>query len=121
MGITAATVFETSTATIIEAIENGAADWTMPWSSPAFEFPINPTTNKHYRGGNVLTLASAAINNGYQSGKWATYKQWASISAQVRKGERGTACIWWNITNGRRRQLPRHERAQPTQDLLLNA
>lgn len=61
------------------------------------EFPINPTTTKHYGGGNVLTLLSAALDAGYVSGEWATYKQWVAAGVQVRKGERGTACIWWSV------------------------
>jgi antirestriction protein ArdC len=96
---TASAVFETTTNAIIEAIENGTSQWQMPWSTIGVEFPINPTTDKHYRGGNVLTLLATAHDHGYGSGEWATYKQWDSIGAQVRKGEHGTACVWWNINN----------------------
>ncbi len=97
MGTTTAAVFETTTAAIITAIENGAGTWTMPWTRGT-GFPTNPTTGNHYRGGNTLTLLSTALDRGYETGEWATYKQWATIGAQVRKGETGTACIWWNIT-----------------------
>ena len=44
----------------------------MPWTTTGFEFPINPTTRKHYRGGNVLTFAAEAIGKGFTSGEWAT-------------------------------------------------
>ena len=94
---TAAAVFETTTAAIVTAIENGAGQWHMPWSAVGVGFPVNPTTGKRYRGGNVLTLMATALDAGYGSGEWATYKQWASVEAQVRKGERGTGCVWWNV------------------------
>ena len=94
---TAAAVFDTTTTAIVTAIENGAGQWRMPWSTVGVEFPVNPTTKKRYRGGNVLTLLSTSLDAGYASGEWATYKQWATIGAQVRKGERGTACVWWNV------------------------
>lgn len=94
---TAAAVFETTTAAIVTQIENGAGQWRMPWSTVGVEFPVNPTTGKRYRGGNVLTLMATGLDAGYGSGEWATYKQWAAVGAQVRKGARGTACVWWNV------------------------
>lgn len=95
---TAQEVFESTTATIVRAIEEGAGSWSMPWSRDGVAFPVNPTTHKHYRGGNVLALMASALIAGWECGQWATYKQWASIGAQVRKGERGTGCIFWNVT-----------------------
>ena len=94
---TAAAVFETTTTAIVTAIENGAGQWRMPWSTVGVEFPTNPTTKKRYRGGNVLTLLATALDAGYGSGEWATYKQWAATGGQVRKGEHGTGCVWWNV------------------------
>ena len=43
---TAAAVFETTTTAIVTAIENGAGQWRMPWSTVGVEFPTNPTTTK---------------------------------------------------------------------------
>src|SRR4051794_10973329 len=94
---TAQEVFESTTATIVHAIEEGAGSWSMPWSRDGLAFPGNPTTGKHYRGGNVLALMASALMAGWECGEWATYKQWAGIGAQVRKGERGTGCIFWNV------------------------
>ena len=94
---TPAAVFESTTTAIITAIENGAGQWLMPWSRVGVDFPVSPTTGKPYRGGNVLTLMATALDTGYGSGEWATYKQWAAAGAQVRKGEPGTGCVWWNV------------------------
>lgn len=94
-------VYETTTAAIVAAIEAGADTWSMPWTRDGLAFPVNATTQKAYRGGNVLALMAAAIDAGWSCGQWATCKQWAGIGAQFRKGERGTGCLFWNVTQGR--------------------
>ncbi|MPY95003.1 MAG: DUF1738 domain-containing protein, partial [Acidimicrobiia bacterium] len=94
-------VYETTTAAIVEAIEAGAESWSMPWARDGLAFPINATTQKHYRGGNVLALMAAAITAGWSCGQWATFKQWQSIGTQVRKGERGTGCLFWTVKEDR--------------------
>jgi antirestriction protein ArdC len=38
---------------------------------------------------------SKVITRGYSTNLWATYKQWAALGAQVRRGERATACVKW--------------------------
>lgn len=50
--------------------------------------PHNALTGAYYGGSNVKTLMDA----GYTSGKWATYRQWASLGRQVNKGEKSTKC-----------------------------
>lgn len=90
-------VYEKVTAQIIEAIENGTAEFRMPWHSlgkPLYE-PVNVLTKKTYRGVNVITLWAAAETAGYGTGCWATYKQWQQLGAQVKKGESGTCVVLW--------------------------
>lgn len=94
-------VYETTTRAIVEAIEAGANGWQMPWSTDGIGFPHNPTTDKHYRGGNVLALWATALGHRWEHGQWATYKQWASIGAQVRRGEHGTRCLYWDTRQKR--------------------
>ena len=69
---TAQDVYESTTAAIVEAIEAGAASWSMPWSSDGVAFPVNPTTERRYRGGNVLALMASTLLSGSESGRWAT-------------------------------------------------
>ena len=64
--------------------------------------PGEPDDTEALPGGNVLALMAAALVAGWERGEWATYKQWASVGAQVRKGERGTACVFWNVTQDRK-------------------
>lgn len=79
---------------LIIEIENGANEWRMPWNA-ATGLPHNAATGNAYRGGNILALWLEAITHGYTLSAWATYKQWQSIDAQVRKGETGTRLIRW--------------------------
>jgi antirestriction protein ArdC len=90
-------VFQTITARIVSAIEAGAGEFVMPWHggilSPAF--PVNAATEKPYRGVNIVALWVDASFKRYISGYWASYKQWQSLGAQVRKGERGSVILFY--------------------------
>ena len=85
------------TEAIIAGIESDPGNWTKPWVDHlnAFGMARNAVTGKSYNGGNVLWLTLVAMTAGYSSGEWATYKQWASIGAQVRKGEKSTIGVDW--------------------------
>ena len=48
-----------------------------------------------YRGINVLALWATAEEKGYSSGTWGTYRQWAEIGAQVRKGEKAAFIVFY--------------------------
>ena len=84
---------------LVAQIEAGASDWSMPWRRMPAGLPINATTGVAYRGGNVIALSLAAANGNWPN-RWATYKQWESVGAQVRKGERATRGIRWNVKPG---------------------
>jgi len=90
-------VFTVITAKIVSAIEEGAGTFVMPWHGgiipPAF--PVNAATGKSYRGVNIVALWAEAALKGCLSGYWASYKQWQSLGAQVRKGERGAAILFY--------------------------
>lgn len=92
-----ADIYSRITAEIVSAIEAGAGDWRMPWhhDGAATARPRNATSGKGYRGVNVLALWIAAETSAYSSGLWGTYRQWASLVAQVRKGEHGTTVVYW--------------------------
>jgi antirestriction protein ArdC len=90
-------LFERITSRIVTAIEAGAGDFIMPWHrwGEATGAPINAVSRRPYRGINTLLLWAAAELDGHSSGRWATYRQWAAAGAQVRKGEKATAIIFW--------------------------
>jgi len=96
-----ADVYQKVTNAIINAIEQGVGNWSMPWhTSGRFAFsPINVTSKKPYRGINTVCLWAAAQAKGYERGEWATYQQWQEKSAQVRKGEKATTIVFWKFAN----------------------
>lgn len=97
-----ASIYERITADILAAIERGTDTWRMPWhhdGSPATR-PVNVATGIPYRGLNILALWAAAEHAGYAQGLWGTYRCWAKLGAQVRKGERATFAVFWKRTDG---------------------
>jgi antirestriction protein ArdC len=69
----------------------------MPWhhdGAPTSR-PINAVSGKGYRGANTLLLWAAAELNAYPTGRWATYRGWAALGAQVCKGETATTIVFW--------------------------
>ena len=85
------------TARIIEQMETAsAAGWQKPWITTGQNTlqPVNAATRREYRGVNVLMLWAAAEISGYKDGRWANFKQWQQIGAQVRRGEKGTAIVF---------------------------
>lgn len=91
-------VMEKIADTIIKSIESGLAEgkWQKPWvGREGAGVPVNAVTRKNYSGGNVMFLWITGWSLGYTSNEWATYKQWQSIDAQVRKGETGQHVIKW--------------------------
>lgn len=85
------------TNSMIDAIENGKTlPWVKPWSNVGGDtMPTNAATKKRYNGSNVIWLWLQANKQGYTSQKWASYKQWQSIGAQVKKGESASAIIFF--------------------------
>jgi antirestriction protein ArdC len=89
-------LYASVTAHVVRQIEAGAGEWRMPWQAIAETGqPVNATTRQAYWGGNWMWLAMVAQSRDW-GGHWATYKQWASIGAQVRKGERATYGVHWS-------------------------
>lgn len=82
------------------------ASWIPPWHG-ADPMPRNAHTGRRYRGINVLALWCAAQAQGYADARWATYRQWAALGAQVRGGERATLVLFY-------KELPRGAEADPT-------
>jgi antirestriction protein ArdC len=88
-------IYEDITTRIIQAIETGldGRNWRMPWHGAGGR-PMNIASGNLYRGMNVLTLWVESQAKGYGH-SWGTFKQWQSIGARVRKGERGTPIVFW--------------------------
>ena len=90
-------VYRAITDKIVEAIEAGAGKFVMPWHSCGA--PVGRPTNAHtgvtYRGVNVVGLWAEAMVSGYQSGTWASFRQWQKQGARVKRGEHGTPIVFY--------------------------
>jgi antirestriction protein ArdC len=87
-------VYEIVTEKIIKQLESGVAPWRKPWTC---QTPANLLTQKEYRGLNVFTLAS----QGFPSRFWLTYNQATKLGGRIRKGEKSSPVIFWNIGDER--------------------
>jgi len=88
---------------IIRMLEAGTAPWQKPWEAGEFgRTPYNPTTDKPYRGGNVLGLMIASMRKGYTDPRFCTFKQALDNDWHVRKGEKATRIEFWEVKPGKR-------------------
>ena len=90
-------IYQDVTNIIVSALEKGLeGDFKLPWHGVSL-LPENANTSNRYKGVNVPLLWAYQIHEGYQSGIWATYRQWQEIGAQVRKGEKAASIVFWKI------------------------
>jgi antirestriction protein ArdC len=85
------------TARIVSALEAGVAPWIRPWSTTADTLPMNAGTRRPYRGVNFVLLTLEAQAQGYPLQRWVTYREALELGGQVRKGERGTTIVYWQL------------------------
>ena len=82
---------------IIRDLEQGTRSWIKPWTTSlghaAAARPLRHDGTP-YRGVNVLILWSEAIERGYTSSTWMTYRQAQALGAQVIKGEHGATVVY---------------------------
>jgi antirestriction protein ArdC len=84
---------------IIEALKNGVAPWRKPWSDdPNSGAPKNVVSHRNYSGINPVLLNMTALNRGFKSCFWGTYRQWQELGAQVKKRPKGVKEGQWGTT-----------------------
>jgi antirestriction protein ArdC len=92
-----ADVYTRVTTKIIADLEQGVRPWQKPWNAEHAARRITRplrANGQPYRGVNVLLLWSEAMDKGYNAPIWMTYKQAATLGAQVRKGEHGSLVVY---------------------------
>jgi antirestriction protein ArdC len=89
------TIYSEITQSIIEQLEQGAAPWIKPWKADS-SADKNLVSQKPYQGINRLLLGMSSMVKGYSVPVWASYKQWESIGANVKKGEKGTKIVFYS-------------------------
>ena len=92
------TLYEQITSKIITELEAGRLPWVQPWGSSGVRAPLgmpkNVATGKAYSGINVLILWNAAVEHGFSTQSWLTFRQALALGGHVRKGERGTMIVY---------------------------
>lgn len=90
-------IYQSVTNRIIAALEAGTPPWVRPWKGVIDPYPINAATRRAYRGVNFLMLQLEAAACGYQRNAWLTYRAAEELGGQVRKGQKGTAIVFWKM------------------------
>ena len=90
-------VYQQITDQILAAIDAGGGPVEMPWhrSGVMTNRPVNAFTGQTYQGVNIVSLWAAASLNAFNSGHWATFKQWRCLGAHVRKNEKGSPIVFY--------------------------
>lgn len=98
-----ASIYDMITNQIIAVLERGTDTFSFPWhrSTAPLSRPMNAATGKAYRGVNVLALWASAEAQDFGLGLWATYRQWQSLGAQVRKGEKASPIVFYKVFDNR--------------------
>lgn len=92
-------VYQKVTDKIIADLEQGELTWLKPWSAGNMDGRVTKPLRHNgmaYNGINVLMLWGAAMEAGYCSPYWMTFKQAKELGAHVRKGERGNSVVYAN-------------------------
>ena len=90
-------VYQKITDRIVQELEQGVRPWLKPWNASHGDGRIIRPLRANgipYNGINVLVLWSEAIEKGYASPIWMTFKQAADLKANIRKGEHGSLIVY---------------------------
>ena len=94
-------IYDRVTNSIIASLEGGVGSWKRPWTVKAgatSPLPYNITSGANYRGINTVMLWCAREQHDWPTMGFATYEQWKSKGAQVRKGETATHIVFFKPT-----------------------
>jgi len=88
-------VCEEITKEIIEEMKKGVLPWNKPWTG---ESPVLLAPKRHngeyYRGINTVMLLVKAMNKGFASPYWMTFKQALELGGTIKKGEKSTKVFY---------------------------
>jgi antirestriction protein ArdC len=87
-------IYEMVTGRIMDSLKNGTVAWVKPWTA-GNSIPVSMSTRKPYRGVNVWLLGLEALEKGYGSPFWGTFKHIQALGGMVRKGEKSTMIVFW--------------------------
>jgi len=92
-------IAQTITDRIISELEKGATPWVKPWKRlkgmPGAGMPYNPLSGTVFRGINHFWLSM--MQGAYSTPYWVTLKQANKANARIKKDEKGTPIVFWNV------------------------
>lgn len=95
-------VHQVVTDQIAALLEKGVRPWVRSWDGPDADAGVirRPLrfNGQPYQGINVLILWFTAVNTGYTSPHWMTFKQAESLGGRVRNGEHGIKIVFYSRT-----------------------
>jgi len=92
-------VYTRITNQIVASLEQGVRPWMKPWDAGNMDGKIMRPLRHNgqpYSGINILMLWGSAIEQGFTSPIWMTFRQASELNAHVRKGEKGTLVVFAN-------------------------
>jgi antirestriction protein ArdC len=92
-------IYTRITAKIVASLEAGVRPWIKPWSGDNAAARITRPLRHNgmpYSGINILMLWASAIEQGFASPSWMTFRQAIELNACVRKGEKGSLVVYAN-------------------------
>lgn len=89
---------------LVAALKSGTdkIPWRRPWRTLGPRLPTNHVTGRAYGGINVLTLWLAAQEKNFSVDLWASFNQWKSIGASVKKGAKAERIVFYSPVKKRK-------------------
>lgn len=104
---------ESITSRLVAALKSGSnIPWRRPWRTVGPRLPTNHVTGRAYGGINILSLWLAAQERNFPVDLWASYQQWASIKAQVKKGAKSERIVFYSPVKKRKKDENGVERVE---------
>ena len=92
-------VYTRITNQIVTSLEQGVRPWMKPWDAGNMDGKIMRPLRHNgqpYSGINILMLWGSAIEQGFTSRIWMTFRQATELNAHFKKGEKGTLVVFAN-------------------------
>ncbi|MEF8769369.1 MAG: ArdC family protein [Candidatus Accumulibacter phosphatis] len=99
-------IYQSITDKIIAELEAGTVPWIRPWSGGDDPFPRNALSQRPYRGINTIVLGLEAFCRGYTTHQWLTFRQALQLGGHVRKGERSSTIIYYELRQVEKEPFP---------------
>lgn len=91
-------IYEEVTNKILKALDEGTVPWNKTWKIDGRAHQ-NLISKKPYRGMNVWLTSLSAMQHGFSSPYWLTFKQAKSIGGNVKLHEKGTMITFWKFSD----------------------